>query len=245
MGRCATVRDDGATGRRGDADPATEPTLGEVVARPQKLAARSFFVGSGADRRSGASSTSPASRRSTRSGRCPAFGRFISAFALLEAADLRPTAIYMHPGAWSDLLGIKEARQRRAGARLYRRRPGCGDEVDPGRARLTRASQMPLDKIGVAQADQIVAVRRQEAGSRPRPRRLEQDRWDCADSVQAALTGRRHAGGRRDRDHGVMVPQARRRPRRRAQEEGRSTPSSPRQWEHDGVSSYVDPCPSD
>ena len=215
-------------------------------------------------------------------GALPSLGPFISAFALLEAADLRPAAIYMHPGAWSDLLGIKEA----TGSAVPVLASAGGVQGMVTKSILGvpvyTSAQMPLDKIGVAQADQIVAVRRQEARVETSTDvGFEQDtvalrcisRWDLAAPNReafVALTGitgvtllqaRRRPSRRAARSRAARYPSSRERQRpfaaldrrRHCPRRVRASPARrrravcarSRQWEHDGVSSYVDPCPSD
>ena len=90
----------------------------------------------------------------------------------------------MHPGAWSDLLGIKEATG--SAVPVLASTGGVQGVVTKSilGVPVYTSSQMPLDKIGVAQADQIVAVRRQEARvETSTDAGFEQDIESCAGSI--------------------------------------------------------------
>jgi HK97 family phage major capsid protein len=147
-----------------DSSPAALDVVSQSVTRAMgRELDKGFFVGSG---------TAPEIRglfnvvgiQTVAGGAVADLDPVVDAIAALEAEDLAATAIYMNPAIWAKFLGLKEA--------TGSIRPLLVDSAGGVAGGVTRSilgvpvftsSQLPLDKIGVAQADQVVAVRRQEA----------------------------------------------------------------------------------
>ena len=86
----------------------------------------------------------------------------LEAFALIEAAGFEPTAVYMSPTSWAAFMGLKEVT---GSIRPLLSEPSLAERVRRNilGVPVYLSPAMPDTEILVAQSDQIVAVRREEA----------------------------------------------------------------------------------